>query len=556
MVVAHSTQQGDTRSAVEFLLVAKQGDTRSAVEFLLVAKDNERAMELAQAHDLMDAFALFLGADGTSQASEPSPAFTREYAKVAQFYETKQQSEQAAEFYQKAGQHQRALKLYLKAAEFYQKAGQHQRALKLYLKHQRALKLYLKHQRALKLFLKVSAWEVPSSAWEVGEKCIDKAIEVAGAARNEVGEKRIDKAIEVGEKCIDKAIEVAGAARNEVGEKCIDKAIEVAGAARNEVLSRTLVDYLTGEQDGVPKDESHIFKLYMALGNFQQAARTAVIIANHEQQHGNYKVAHKMLFDTYKDLDSQDIPVPRKREETLMLLHSLPPTCHDIPVPRELEETLMLLHSYIIVKTLVKNGDHASGARMLVRVAKSISKFPEHIVPILTSTVITCQRANLKKTSFEYASMLMRPEYRANIAESYKKKIESIVRKPSKSYKEKIESIVREPSKAEDEEPVSPCPYCAMASPTTTLDCPGCKNRVPYCIASGLRMTADDWSMCPSCRFPALHSRFSALMETDNHCPMCENEVAAGSVVHVRDPTEHLNKAARMLSESEGETNA
>jgi len=25
-------------------------------------------------------------------------------------------------------------------------------------------------------------------------------------------------------------------------------------------------------QDGVPKDESHIFKLYMALGNFQQAA--------------------------------------------------------------------------------------------------------------------------------------------------------------------------------------------------------------------------------------------------------------------------------------------
>jgi len=39
-------------------------------------------------------------------------------------------------------------------------------------------------------------------------------------------------------------------------------------------------------------------------------------------------------------------------------------TLQDIPVPRELEETLMLLHSYIIVKTLVKNGDHASGARM------------------------------------------------------------------------------------------------------------------------------------------------------------------------------------------------
>ncbi len=44
--------------------------------------------------------------------------------------------------------------------------------------------------------------------------------------------------------------------------------------------------------------------------------------------------------------------------------------------------------------------------------ARNISKFPKHIVPILTSTVIECHRANMKKTAFEYASMLMRPEYR------------------------------------------------------------------------------------------------------------------------------------------------
>ncbi len=44
--------------------------------------------------------------------------------------------------------------------------------------------------------------------------------------------------------------------------------------------------------------------------------------------------------------------------------------------------------------------------------ARNISKFPKHVVPILTSTVIECHRANLKKTAFEYASMLMRPEYR------------------------------------------------------------------------------------------------------------------------------------------------
>lgn len=42
----------------------------------------------------------------------------------------------------------------------------------------------------------------------------------------------------------------------------------------------------------------------------------------------------------------------------------------------------------------------------------SISRFPKHIVPILTSTIIECNRAGLKKTAFEYAAMLMRPEYR------------------------------------------------------------------------------------------------------------------------------------------------
>jgi hypothetical protein len=33
----------------------------------------------------------------------------------------------------------------------------------------------------------------------------------------------------------------------QVGEKALDKAIAVVGAARNEVLTHTLVDYLMGE---------------------------------------------------------------------------------------------------------------------------------------------------------------------------------------------------------------------------------------------------------------------------------------------------------------------
>jgi WD repeat-containing protein 19 len=84
-------------------------------------------------------------------------------------------------------------------------------------------------------------------------------------------------------------------------------------------------------------------------------------------------------------------------------------------VPRELDDALVLLHSYMLVKSFVRRADHEGGARLLVRVARSISRFPAHVVPILTSTVIECQRAGMKHTAFEYASMLMRPEYRGQV---------------------------------------------------------------------------------------------------------------------------------------------
>lgn len=57
---------------------------------------------------------------------------------------------------------------------------------------------------------------------------------------------------------------------------------------------------------------------------------------------------------------------------------------------------------------MVRRGDHEGAARMLLRVARNISRFPTHIVAVLTSTVIECQRAGLRNSAFEYASTLMR----------------------------------------------------------------------------------------------------------------------------------------------------
>ncbi|KAB7504545.1 WD repeat-containing protein 19, partial [Armadillidium nasatum] len=109
---------------------------------------------------------------------------------------------------------------------------------------------------------------------------------------------------------------------------------------------------------------------------------------------------------------------------------------------------LALLHSYTLARLFVKKGDHLKAARLLSRVANNISKFSAHTVPILTSTVIECQRSGLKNSAFNFASLLMRPDTRAQIDAKYKKKIEAIVRKPQRT---------------EEEEPKTKCPFCQNA---------------------------------------------------------------------------------------------
>ena len=237
----------------------------------------------------------------------------------------------------------------------------------------------------------------------------------------------------------------------------------MVGAANKDGLTNQLVDHLMGEADGANKDPNLLFKLHMALQNYEKAAQTAVLIAKQEQEMGNYKLAHSQLYDTYKELESQG------KAPSSSLVRSL-----------------TLLHSYTLAKRLIRLGDHRSAMRMLVRVARNISRFPSHVVQILTSTVVECQRAKLRKTAFEYASMLMRPEYRDQVAPAYKKKIELLVRKPDRD------------AMVEDEEPVVPCVHCGAPRSESELQCHSCKNQVPFCVATGLRMVRAEWSQCRS----------------------------------------------------------
>jgi hypothetical protein len=49
----------------------------------------------------------------------------------------------------------------------------------------------------------------------------------------------------------------------------------------------------------------------------------------------------------------------------------------------------------------IKRNDHLKGARMLVRVSNNISRFPTHVVNILTSAVIECHRSGMKNSAFK-----------------------------------------------------------------------------------------------------------------------------------------------------------
>lgn len=200
---------------------------------------------------------------------------------------------------------------------------------------------------------------------------------------------------------------------------------------------------------------------------------------------GNYRDAHKLMLQTHLDLQAQKMAVPA-----------------------DLSRQLMLLHSYTLVKRFVKLQDHLSAAKLLCRVSDSIRSFPSHAVPILTSTVIECQRAGMKGSAYTHACSLMTPQYRQDIAEQYKKKIEQVVRK-SGSRENEVDVVS------------APCLFCGTEDAETKLNCDNCLAIIPYCIVSGLRMLKDDFCACPNCNFPARYSLFSQLVKNGEPCPMC-----------------------------------
>jgi len=92
------------------------------------------------------------------------------------------------------------------------------------------------------------------------------------------------------------------------GERCLDDAVEVVGRSKNDTLALTLIDFLTGDTDGVAKDPQYIFKIYIALKNFDQAAKAAMVIAENHRNSGNFRIAHSTLLSMHSQLVGESAP--------------------------------------------------------------------------------------------------------------------------------------------------------------------------------------------------------------------------------------------------------
>ncbi|ETO34270.1 WD-repeat protein [Reticulomyxa filosa] len=187
-----------------------------------------------------------------------------------------------------------------------------------------------------------------------------------------------------------------------------------------------------------PNHQRYAFELCLAIGEFEEACKMAISASQQEARTGSYKQAHRILFMYHQSLqdyisqktqrsnnkefqnEEKSISVLSKNDEKGKTEHK---------IPAELKKLLLLYHSYLLVKKFISvHNNHKKAACLLLRVAQNISKFPAHVVPILTSVVVECQRAQMVHSAYEYAQVLMTKEYREMIHPSYQKTIETIIR--------------------------------------------------------------------------------------------------------------------------------
>jgi WD repeat-containing protein 19 len=128
----------------------------------------------------------------------------------------------------------------------------------------------------------------------------------------------------------------------------------------------------------------------------------------------------------------------------------------------------------------------------------------------------------------------MKTEYREQIDVKFKRKIETLVRKSAGS------QLKTEDSSQIDTTHTS-CPYCDNEVIDTELLCHNCRNTIPFCIATGLHIVANDLTVCPNCQFPAILSQLLKILANEKTCPMCNTAINTSNIVRLEDVKQILD---------------
>ncbi|KPM07635.1 WD repeat-containing protein 19-like protein [Sarcoptes scabiei] len=288
--------------------------------------------------------------------------------------------------------------------------------------------------------------------------------------------------------------------------EALSLAIDSATKAKDEEINRMILDLLLGETDGIPRDFKYLFRFYMKMQLWSEAAKTSIIIAREEQNSGNYRNAHQLLFQMCSELK-----------------------LNQKPIPSEMIFNLMLVHCYLLAKMWIRIEGHDISSKLLIRIYENVKQFPAHSIQILSFVVIECLRAGYQNNALKFAYALMRIENRDQINPKLRKPIENLVRKSAKR------PIAEKDLQRELQLSSSPCPNCSIEILDDQFSCNNCRTSIPFCIASGMHIHHNDLTRCPNCLFPANKTELIRLLFGSNspqqtpsnigHCPMCEKEI-------------------------------
>lgn len=253
--------------------------------------------------------------------------------------------------------------------------------------------------------------------------------------------------------------------------EAIERAIDIVGKLQNDILTHTVIDYLMGTNiNSKRQDPIYIFRLYLALNNPIEAAKTAVLLVtqalNEEHVDKAHGIIHKVVIEFVK-----------KQQ----------------PIDQDCYSKYTILHSYILAKKCLGNGNEIGASLLLIRVSRNLNLFTKQTsAKILSSTILVAYKAGLRMKSHQLAIELLKSDLKENIQEKHRKKISNIVRKKPGNDSFKTATYFS--------------PYANVQVDEFCLQCPVTKLQIPMCYLSGKGISKSDCCVHPDSLMLARYS--------------------------------------------------